>query len=130
MGQMHPKVGLDVGEDRTLQEPPFWQRGPGPVWQGFMYWQYSPTCMAVQLQPDKRTPITLGAVGPAGQTVVRAAGIKDGRHLANLKPRTITGLDPKGHSGPNASRRTRRLNGDHRTQKPPWTQNPRNQAYK
>jgi len=52
MGQVHQKVGLDVGEDRTLQEPPFWQRGPGPVWQGFMYWQYSPTCIAVQLQPD------------------------------------------------------------------------------
>jgi len=52
MGQVHQNVGLDVGEDRTLQEPPFWQRGPGPVWQGFMYWQYSPTYIAVQLQCD------------------------------------------------------------------------------
>lgn len=37
MGHVHQNVGLDVDEDRTLQEPPFWQRGPGPVWQGFMY---------------------------------------------------------------------------------------------
>jgi len=54
MGQVHQNVGLDVGDDRTLQEPPFWQRGPGPVWQGFMYWQYSPTYIAVQLQQTHR----------------------------------------------------------------------------
>lgn len=67
MGQVHQKVGLDVGEDRTLQEPPFWHRGPGPVWQGFMYWQYSPTYIAVQLKPD--TPIKLL------QTQLRHAGL-------------------------------------------------------
>jgi len=60
MGQVHQNVGLDVGEDRTLQEPPFWQRGPGPVWQGFMYWQYSPTYIAVQLQ---QTQTVLSKVG-------------------------------------------------------------------
>lgn len=39
----------------TLQEPPFWQRGP--VWQGFRCWQYSPTYLDVQLQRNETARI-------------------------------------------------------------------------
>ena len=48
-GQEQAKEGVPpLLLSRTIQDPPFWHRGP--VWQGFKYWQYSPTYFAVQLK--------------------------------------------------------------------------------
>lgn len=51
MGQLHVNTGVPSLK-LTVHDPPFWQRGPGPVWHGFGYWQNSPTYRDEQLRKN------------------------------------------------------------------------------